>query len=289
MHKINITVSLRDGGGSWSASQFINVGEGGIVGGEDNGDFYEDDGEIESSSSGSSKTKKSSSKIGKINIGKDRVVLVNTDVDFKVEGDEESSLKYKWYFGDGDLIRGKKASHVYKFPGDYNVILSATDSLKNEEVSRIKVKVIEPEFVISKTIPGLDGYIEIENNSGREFDIYGWSLVSKDTNYKFPKYTVISSGGKIKIPNTITGIEYNNQLALHYPEGQFYKQSYPDIKQFAYNPPVYKEPIKPSISMEEKSVVKDNIEEKDSFSNQASTGGAWSSVKGFFRSLFGVH
>jgi hypothetical protein len=238
---LKVSVTPRSGGDSWTASQTIHIGEGGESGSaeEDSGTESEDEenteesttSEASSSRSGSgshSSSVKLSNYTKKVNLqtgaGRTRTVLVNTPINFDAETNQDSvsvrpQMKFLWSFGDGDSDAGRSVKHVYRFPGEYNVVLN-TIYKKEIAVSRTKVIVVPAEVTISDVKSGVDGYIEIKNNSKGEINLDNWRLKIVDKDYIIPQDTIISAGQSIRFPNVITFLLPQNQVELLYPNKQ---------------------------------------------------------------------
>ena len=139
-----------------------------------------------------------------VSIGKDRTSAVGTPLEFRAEtnfGFDNDSI-FEWSFGDGSMAYGPNADHTYIFPGEYVVVLN-TKVPSGIVISRVKVKVITPELVISKSLPER---IEITNNSKEEVNLFGRALVSGGKVFPFPKETIVLSGQKISFANSTTGL-----------------------------------------------------------------------------------
>ncbi len=98
-----------------------------------------------------------------------------------------------WNMGDGTefvLNKNEKFEHFYEHEGSYVVSVeyysTYFEDIEPNATHRITVNISNPAIIISKIHP--DGGIEIKNNSGREIDLSGWSLVE-------------NSGGKFVVPN----------------------------------------------------------------------------------------
>lgn len=146
-----------------------------------------------------------------VGIGRKRLVAVGTAVSFEawVENGSISSGNYSWSFGDGSAQVGEKVSHPYLFPGTYNVVLNASFNGK-EAVSRTEVEVFIPEIKIKK-VDAVAGYLELENTSSFETNLFGWYLNCATTTFSFPRDTIINAKNNLKIPLSLTGCEINNQ------------------------------------------------------------------------------
>ncbi len=150
--------------------------------------------------------------------GRDRLTSVGNEVLFKAtvtksQNISTQAISYKWSFGDGSISTGNTVNHSYKFPGDYVVVLNANGS-DNEAVSRVNVKVVEPQFQISKVENG----VMVLNNSKYEINLEGWSFGDKQNIFIFPKDTIIPAGKAITFPDDVTGLK--GDVALYNPLGK---------------------------------------------------------------------
>lgn len=139
-----------------------------------------------------------------ISSGRNMLTSVGSEVLFKaivtkISNIPLQSIIYEWSFGDGTVGKGDAVSHFYKFPGDYAVVLNAFYSDK-QAVARSLVRVVSPEVLLSRVVGGL----QIENKSGSEINLGGWSLVSDKKVFIFPKDTLIPSHKIIIFADEVT-------------------------------------------------------------------------------------
>jgi len=139
--------------------------------------------------------------IFEVSAGRDRLSYINSPVSFvvkrKISKDLESTgCSYIWSFGDGTSYTGEKVEHLYKYIGDYNVVLNGSCGDRHS-VSRTSIKVILPKVSISKKI---DGAIEIYNKGKNEINLYKWRILSETQSYTFPVDTIISAGKNVMLP-----------------------------------------------------------------------------------------
>ena len=142
-----------------------------------------------------------------IGAGRARLATVGMPVKFKaVVKNRPSNLGFVWSFGDGSEARGEEASHAYKFPGEYQVVLNASYSGGNEAVSRTSVRVFSPDIIISEA-NAMEGYLELANGSDRETNIQDWKIVCDNGGYTFVRDTIIGAKAKLKIPLELVGCQ----------------------------------------------------------------------------------
>jgi len=136
-----------------------------------------------------------------VSAGRPRLAYLDLPIKFeakhKVSKDlENRNCKYSWTFGDGFSQVGEKVEHIYKYVGDYNVVLNGSCSdLKS--VSRTVVKVVAPSLSI---LTKLDGAVEVFNQGKYEMNLYGWKIKTQNQEYVFPMDTIISAGQKVTFP-----------------------------------------------------------------------------------------
>lgn len=154
----------------------------------------------------------------KISAGRKRMAIVGAEVYFdaptEIKGDFSGTVSYDWSFGDGAGGGGKNISHIYRFPGSYNVILNANTGGVSA-VSRTDIQIVEAEISIKDMKEGKGGFIEIANNSSYETNIGGFRLFFASSTKIIPKDTIIKSKSSIKIPADI----FAKNIELQFPEG----------------------------------------------------------------------
>jgi hypothetical protein len=161
-----------------------------------------------------------------VGAGRERYTTIDTPVAFEawVKDASISTGGYFWSFGDGSTASGARVSHSYQFPGLYNVVLNANFNGK-EAVSRTTVKVTNSEIKI-KQIDQLAGYIELENNSTIETNLFGWNLTCDNNSFIFPRDTIIVAKNNLKIPIALTKCSINTAVwSLSSGKGKVLAQS----------------------------------------------------------------
>ena len=141
-----------------------------------------------------------------VSAGRDRLALVGSRVLFKalptkLSGVPSESVSYKWSFGDGAVDNGESVYHIYKFAGDYSVVVNSSVSDK-QAVDRINVKVISPKILFSR----VDGGFEVTNLSGYEINLQDWILESPRKLFIFPQDTIIMPNKKVVFADEVTGV-----------------------------------------------------------------------------------
>jgi len=221
---ITTVLTTRTTGKVWSTSQLIKVGE-------DDGTFTDGSGgsedEDENSGSTTSTTTRTSSANSthtsqddlsdladvksnlKISIGRDRTVFVGVPVHFEAHDNfftnpENTKVYYSWSFGDGASTRGAGATHIYMYPGEYNVVVNG-EYKDSKSVTRIKLKVLAPDLLIGKTD---DNSISLKNKATTEVNLSGYGLFSTEQKYIFPTDTIISASKSVIFPKEYIKLFY---------------------------------------------------------------------------------
>lgn len=153
--------------------------------------------------------------IFELSAGRDRLGYVGTPLDFKIKYKLSSDLKnkkceYLWSFGDGSTETGEEVEHIYKYPGNYNLVLNGECS-ERKAVSRAIIKILAPNISLNKNS---DGSFVITNNNKYEINLYNWRLVADKQKYIFPLDTIISAGEKITFPAEYTKILEEGAVSL---------------------------------------------------------------------------
>ncbi len=155
-----------------------------------------------------------------ISAGRDRLTSVGNSLLFTVVPIEtkgvSNTINYTWSFGDGSAGQSDTIYHAYKFPGEYSVVVNAVSS-DQMAVDRLTVKVVAPQIALQK----VDGGVEVANNSAVEINLEGWSLVSGNKSFTFPKDTLIPAGRKVIFADDLTLIN-TGSLEIKNPLGKTY-------------------------------------------------------------------
>lgn len=155
----------------------------------------------------------------KIGAGRPRLASVHSPVAFRVEstGTVPVGVRYQWSFGDGGSAVGEQASHVYYFPGDYNIILNAVGASSELAVSRTTISVIQPMISLGNV---LADRIEIANRSARELNLGGWRVTQGANSFTFPSDTIIAVSKSVLVPVANLGFSIisNSPLVLVFPD-----------------------------------------------------------------------
>lgn len=153
-----------------------------------------------------------------IGAGRDRIIPINTPIEFVSTYNEEDlkDIKFNWIFGNGFQERGEKVIYTYKHEGTYNLVLHA-QTKDDYAVSRSKIIVFKPNLELG--IINLDGEdtLYITNKGNREVNIGGF-IIRADKNIVLPQDTIIIEGGTIVLDKELVGT-LNTDIELRYPNG----------------------------------------------------------------------
>ena len=147
-----------------------------------------------------------------LSAGKDRLATTGSPLEFRAETNlpHTRSTLFRWNFGDGSVGDGTALVHTYEYPGEYTVVLSMTLP-DGDVVSRVNVKVIEPELAIISATPER---IELKNNSKHEVNLFGRAFVSENKIFSFPKDTIVRAGQSISFGHKATGLNPINTSSV---------------------------------------------------------------------------
>lgn len=150
-----------------------------------------------------------------IGVGRERVVSINTPIDFEVYLKNKTKGRFLWSLGDGRSERGRKIKVIYKKEGLYNIVLNSALG-SSYAVSRTKVLVFKPKVEVEF----YEGEVNIKNNSDHELNIGYFNLASGENEFIFPLDTIISKNGEIVLGEDILGFEPHNDVQIYYPGGK---------------------------------------------------------------------
>jgi len=201
---ISVKAMGRDSREIWNANQKITVSSG--------GESNDSSGEVLGTDTGSSSSVSSQSATSgavaplyatlssqlEISAGADRLTSPGSPISLqafiKKNSTSNQSLDFSWSFGDGNTGQGGLVTHMYKYPGEYAVVLNAKAG-NTFAVSRLKVRVAVSDVVLSLG----DGYIEITNNSNYEINLFNWKIVSSGKGFVFQPDTIVLPKSNIRI------------------------------------------------------------------------------------------
>lgn len=147
--------------------------------------------------------------------GRERMALVGSIIEFDakyiINQKDQCNPIFKWSYGDGFESVGKFVSHVYKYSGEYNVVLNALCG-EHKSISRTIIKILSPN-VAMVVLPS--GDIEITNKGKHEINIGGWKIKGGLRDFIFSQDTIIFGNNKIIISKEDIGeSDYSDVLSL---------------------------------------------------------------------------
>lgn len=152
----------------------------------------------------------------KIGAGRKRFVSLNTPVDFEASLSKNTiKPRYIWNFGDFNIDKGRKTTHIYEYPGIYEVVLEGKTS-EYTAISRTEIRVIEPELDITEATTT----INVHNKSKKEMNLGGFKFVFSKGFFEIPRNTIIAAGATLSM-NKDQGIVLQS---FKYPNGEIYVQ-----------------------------------------------------------------
>lgn len=163
----------------------------------------------------------------KTGIGRNRIVTINTPVEFNVYKSGDERGKYFWNFGDNKSDNSSRVEHVYKKEGVYNLVLNSV--FKNyKNTSRSQIIVVKPNLKIFME----NDLIGIKNEGENEVNIGGYVLEINNTKNKIIKDTILSKGQAIYFEGT-----NKDKVVLKYPNEEiYYSSSIQKAKDFCLKP-----------------------------------------------------
>lgn len=200
-------------------------------------DIDDDEDTTEENKNNDTKILKISTKIIADKIARAGVVFPIESLTTSNRGDTYAVGKYVWNFGDGSSYEDDAANvinHIYVYPGDYVINLSfykRKNGTIPDTITKLNIKVVEPDISIVGIGSTKDPYIEIENKSPYDFSLDGWSLKVIGNSFIFPSNTVLLAKKKIKISSRVSGFTFENikRIELLNPSSEIYA-SYPNTK-----------------------------------------------------------
>jgi hypothetical protein len=193
---ITVRAVGRDTLKTWSANQVILVS----LDAQEIGAESEESSNLSSTAGPSSPT---SSNTGiEVAGGFDRITTPGSPITFrailKKAPASLRSIKLSWSFGDGSVGEGEFATHTYRHPGEYVVVLNVVDK-QNFSTSRMRVSVVEPDIALNPR----DGYVEIVNNSKNEINLFNWKIIKGYKSFIFQPDTIILPKSSIMIDDSL--------------------------------------------------------------------------------------
>jgi hypothetical protein len=157
-----------------------------------------------------------------LSAGRERLAYVGEPVAFKaayaLPQNETNAAVFTWSYGDGFEAAGEEVSHIYRYPGEYNVVLHGND-ISEHAIARTKVTVLLPHVNLSRNA---DGGVQLANLGSAEINLGGWKIAGGSGTFIFPKDTIIDSGKNLPIaPEDIRGGDATGMpVSLQSPNGK---------------------------------------------------------------------
>ncbi len=134
--------------------------------------------------------------------GSDRATAPGSPISFqatiKKNNVANSAVSFAWSYGDGNVGEGALVSHMYKYPGEYAVVLNARAG-NSFAISRFKVRVLDPKILLTDK----GDHIEITNETSGEINLFNWKLVKNDKAFIFQPDTIILPKSKMLIDDSL--------------------------------------------------------------------------------------
>ncbi len=160
-----------------------------------------------------------------VDAGSDRVVVVGATIRFngKAYGLKKEPLenaRFHWNFGDGVIHEGATVDHVFRYPGEYIVVLDVSSGYFSG-TDRLRVIAEPSPLSITKISLGGAYVTSIHNASGRDIDLSGWIISIPTKQWTIPQNTFIAGGKDLRFGGEITGLILTEgmKLLLSYPNG----------------------------------------------------------------------
>ncbi|MBU6370706.1 MAG: PKD domain-containing protein [Patescibacteria group bacterium] len=154
-----------------------------------------------------------------VSAGRDRLATVGASVAFAAKFSASANISYyqpsfAWSFGDGTQAAGQNVSHIYKYPGDYPVILNGTMN-GIAAVSRATVHVAAPAVSLAVLPAG----IRLSNADTAEINLGGWRFSQGSSSFGVPADTIVLASSSVVFAHADTGLSASGSVALLDPSG----------------------------------------------------------------------
>lgn len=166
----------------------------------------------------------------KVEAGEDKIVFVGQKNLFQgkvfgLNNEEIKNARFLWNFGDGAINEGSPISHIYRYFGEYIVILNASSGIYANN-DQLRVKVSASPIKITGLKPGENGFVEISNQSNYEIDISGFSFSDGKKYFYFPENSIIPAGSRTFVSGNISGINFASPSSakFYYPDGSLIQE-----------------------------------------------------------------
>lgn len=204
----------------------------------------------------------------KVEAGEGKTVFVGQKTLFQgkvfgLNGEEIKNARFLWNFGDGTINEGNPISHIYRYFGEYIVILNASSGIYANS-DQLRVKVSAPPLKITGLKPGENGFVEISNQSNYELDISGFGFSDGKKYFYFPENSMISPNSRLLVFGNISGISFasSSTVKFYYPDGSLVQEFKYEGEKIAYKNIIAESP-KISAPMVKNTEIKDIIKSKE--------------------------
>lgn len=138
---------------------------------------------------------------------------------FGVKREPIPNARVVWSFGNGATREGISIRYAYNIPGSYAVIADAASGGLSG-TAKLVVRAATPDIRVSRAVPGVHGFVEVENRSITELDVSGWGIASGAILFTIPDHTLILPSAKVAFPSEVTKISLDgNDARLLFPNG----------------------------------------------------------------------
>ena len=144
----------------------------------------------------------------------------------KIDGHHDMTEgRFQWSFGDGgsaNLYSNQPLSHIYYYPGIYQVALTYYSSSVKPDPDYIfkkSIKIIPATLSVTGTTD--DAGLIIKNDSTGDIDLGNWVVGNSAHWFVFPQNTVVGSGSQLNISSNTLGLKTFgiNSVQLMNPSG----------------------------------------------------------------------
>lgn len=128
---------------------------------------------------------------------------------------QESEVRWRWSFGDGEVVHGKQVTHHFRYPGEYMVVLSISNEGTYESAhDRHRVSVREPLIALTEANPL---FVEIRNTDSAALDLSHWYLSDGENYFTIPEETYILPEQSVRFAAEVTKLSGGADTALLFP------------------------------------------------------------------------
>ncbi len=136
----------------------------------------------------------------RLQISAPEVVYVGQEVFFSAEPSGltstlHNSLRYHWNFGDTYTLGSNPVTHIYSYPGNYVVSVTAEYADRSATADMV-ITVLPVRVSLTKTE---DGVMQLHNNAPYEISLDGFELLGSDR-LRIPDRTVLLPNATLTIP-----------------------------------------------------------------------------------------